>query len=841
MMRRCACTANRPAPLTTPLPVESCLPPLLEALATDGIALLQAPPGAGKTTRVPLALLGAPWCSGRILLLEPRRLAARATARRLAAQLGEAPGRTVGITTRTERTGGADARIEVVTEGILTRRLQRDPALEDTGIVIFDEFHERSLQADLGLALCLQSRELLRPDLRLLVMSATLDAERIAAWLHPAPVIRSEGRSHPIQIGYAARALDAQNPVPAVLHAIATALESGPGSLLVFLPGRREIEQAAQQLRERVDASVLITPLHGQLPPAEQDAAIRPAPEGQRKIVLATDIAETSLTIEGISVVVDTGLARRPRFDPRTGLTRLETVRVSRANADQRAGRAGRTGPGRCFRLWPEEEQQRLAAHSPPEILEADLAPLALSLACWGAAATDLRWLDAPPEAPLAQARDLLLDLGALDADGRATRHGRALDALGTHPRLGHMLLTAAERQLGRSAALLAALLEERDPLDRGLAGADLRLRLRALAADASGPVHTALHKRLRHQARRWSNQIGVDWHEPVDPEAAGLLLAFAYPDRIGLRRPGSEGRFLLSSGRGARFLRSDDLAAAPCIVAAVLDAAQREATIHLAAPLELDALTRELGHLARTADKVEWDAETGSVNASRETRIGALLLESRPLPRVDPEAIIGLLLEAIERTGLDCLPWTAEATRLRQRIAFAHGLEGRDWPDVGDAALLKRLKTWLGPWLTGITRMSHLRGLDLAAILRAELSWNRQQLLDELAPSHIVVPSGSRLPINYSEPSRPVLEVRIQEIFGWTETPRIGNGRVPLTLHLLSPARRPVQITQDLAGFWTRTYPEVAKDLKGRYPKHHWPEDPLHAEPRRGTKPQRR
>ena len=824
--------------MPAPLPIESSLPPLLEALASEGIALLQAPPGAGKTTRVPLALLEAPWCTGRILLLEPRRLAARAAARRLAAQLGETPGKSVGISTRTERIGGAEVRIEVVTEGILTRRLQRDPALEDTGIVIFDEFHERSLQADLGLALCLQTRELLRPDLRLLVMSATLDAERIASWLHPAPVIRSEGRSHPVHLNYATHTPDVRRIVPAVLGAIDTALRSDPGSVLVFLPGRREIERTAQQLHDRVDSSTLVTPLHGQLSPEEQDAAIRPAPEGRRKIVLATDIAETSLTIEGVSVVVDAGFARRPRFDPRTGLTRLETVRISRANAEQRAGRAGRTGPGRCFRLWPEQEQQRLAAQSAPEILEADLAPLALSLACWGASVAELRWLDAPPEAPLAQAHELLRDLGALDPDGRITAHGQALDALGTHPRLGHMLLAATGRGLGRTAALLAALLEERDPLDRDLAGSDLRSRLRALAGDESGAVHGALRRRLLHQAGRWASQLGIDRQEPVDPESAGLLLAFAYPDRIGLRRPGPEGRFLLSGGRGAYFPRSDDLAAVPCIVAAVLDAGQREATIHLAAPLDSSSLTRDLGHLVRTADRVEWDSETGAVSASREKRIGALLLESRPLPQVDPEIVTGMLLQAIERAGLDCLPWSAEAVRLRQRMAFVRVLEGGDWPDTDDAALLQRLKPWLGPWLSGMTRMSHLRGLDLVAILLAELDWNRQQRLEKIAPSHLEVPSGSRLRIDYSEPARPVLAVRIQEVFGWTQTPRIGNGQVPLTLHLLSPARRPVQITQDLAGFWTRTYPEVAKDLKGRYPKHHWPDDPLRAEPHRGTRP---
>jgi ATP-dependent helicase HrpB len=827
--------------LSTALPVESILPALLEALRTQEVVLLQAPPGAGKTTRVPLALLNAPWYRGRILMLEPRRLAARAAARRLAAQLGEQPGASVGITTRTERVGGPDTRIEVVTEGILTRRLQRDPALEGTSLVIFDEFHERSLQADLGLALCLQSRELLRPDLRLLVMSATLDIERLAALLDPAPVIRSEGRMFPVTVHHRGPAPGSRTVAPAVARAAGEALDRHPGSLLVFLPGRREIEQVAELLAVTRKPGTVITPLHGQLPPEAQDAAIQPAPEGTRKVVLATDIAETSLTIEGVSVVVDSGLARRPRFDPRSGLTRLETVRISRANAEQRCGRAGRIGPGTCIRLWPEADHQRLAAQAAPEILEADLAPLALSLACWGAAADELLWLDPPPAASLAQARGLLEQLGALDARGRITEHGRKLEALGTHPRLAHMLLAARGRGLGRTAALLAALLEERDPLDRDLAGADLRLRLRALADDAPAGqrgIHAGLRRRLQTQARRWTGQLGIVAGERVDPDAAGLLLAFAYPDRIALRRPGPEGRFLLSGGRGACFPRSDDLAEAPCIVAGVLDAGQREAMIHLAAPLDRAALTTEFADLIRTEDRVDWDPETGAVSATREQRLGALLLDSRPLAGVDPAQVTGLLLSAIARAGLDCLPWTPEARRLRERMGFAHVVEPGDWPDVSDHALLGGLQRWLGPWLSGMSRMTHLRNLDLAAALRAQLDWSRQQRLDQIAPTHITVPSGSRLGIDYGQAEQPVLAVRIQEIFGWSETPRVNGGRVPLTLHLLSPARRPVQITGDLAGFWERTYPEVRKDLKGRYPKHYWPDDPRQAEARRGTRP---
>jgi ATP-dependent helicase HrpB len=824
------------------LPVEAALAELLRALELSGVAVLQAPPGAGKTTRVPPALLQAPWCNGRIVLLEPRRIAARAAARRMAWERGERIGQTVGITTRTDRSVGPETRIEVVTEGILTRRLQRDPALEDTSVVIFDEFHERSLQADLGLALCLQSRSLLRPDLRLLVMSATLDGNRVADLIGATAVIRSEGRAHPVTVESMGPAADLRRPAAAVGRATLQALARHPGSVLVFLPGRREIEQVAQQLADAADPHTLVSPLHGQLSAEAQDAAIRPAPEGRRKVVLATDIAETSLTIEGISVVVDSGFARRPRFDPRTGLTRLETVRISQSNAEQRCGRAGRLGPGTCIRLWSEADTERMARRTPPEILEADLAPLALSLACWGAEAEELAWMDPPPEAALSQARDLLRQLGALDPAGRITEHGRAMDALGTHPRLAHMLLRARDISKVETAALLAALLEERDPLDRAWAGTDLRIRIRALVE--SGPsaqtMHPGVRKRLLDQARRWTRHLGTRTfaESAVDPESAGRLSALAYPDRIALRRPGSEPRFLLANGRGAFFPREDDLAEAPCIVAAVVDAGHREAIIHLAAPLDRHTLPDDFPDLVRRADRVEWDPDSGAVLACREQRLGALILESQPLREPPQARVTALLLDAIRKRGLASLPWSPEARKLQARIAFAHKLEGPSWPDPGDSALLEHLEEWLGPWLTGMSRLSHLQRLDMSAVLAQPLQWSQRRRLDELAPGHIGVPSGSRVAIDYGDPEHPVLPVRIQEVFGWSDTPRIGGGRVPLTLHLLSPARRPMQITTDLAGFWERTYPEVKKDLKGRYPKHYWPDDPLQAEARRGTRP---
>jgi len=824
------------------LPVESVLRGLLIALENGGVAVLQAPPGAGKTTRVPPALLQAPWCTGRILLLEPRRIAARAAARRMAFERGERIGKLVGITTRTDRLVGPETRIEVVTEGILTRRLQRDPALEDTSVVIFDEFHERSLQADLGLALCLQSRSLLRPDLRLLVMSATLDAARVAELLETAHLIQSEGRAHPVTVRFMPPAPDLRRPAAAVTRATLQTLSRHAGSVLVFLPGRREIEQVAEQLAAAADPHTLVSPLHGQLSAEAQDAAIRPAPEGTRKVVLATDIAETSLTIEGISIVVDSGLARRPRFDPRNGLTRLETVRISQSNAEQRCGRAGRLGPGTCIRLWSESDTERMARQAPAEILEADLAPLALTLACWGAEAGELAWMDPPPDAALAQARDLLRQLGALDPAGRSTEHGRAMDALGTHPRLAHMLLKARDLGQVETAAVLAALLEERDPLDRAWAGADLRTRVRALASpgQTAETIRPGVRKRLLDQARRWAQQVGVRnfAQGAADPESAGRLLALAYPDRIALRRPGPQPRFLLANGRGAFFPREDDLAEAPCIVAAVLDAGDREAVIHLAAPLDRTLLARDFPDLVRREDRVEWDPESGAVLARSEQRLGALVLETRPIREPPRHTVTALLLDAIRKQGVASLPWSPEARKLQARMTFARALEGPAWPDPGDSALLEHLEEWLGPWLEGMSRLNHLQRLDMAAVLTQPLEWSRRKRLDELAPSHIGVPSGSRIAIDYSDPEHPVLPVRIQEVFGWSDTPRIGGGKVPLTLHLLSPARRPVQITTDLAGFWERTYPEVKKDLKGRYPKHFWPDDPLQAEARRGTRP---
>jgi ATP-dependent helicase HrpB len=837
------------------LPIEEVLPALADALRARPSAVLQAPPGAGKTTRVPLALLGEPWLAGqRVVMLEPRRLATRAAARRMAETLGERVGQTVGYRVRMDSAVGPDTRVEVVTEGILTRRLQADPALEGVGLVIFDEFHERNLHGDLGLALCLQSRAVLRDDLRILVMSATLEGERVAALLGGAPVVTSRGRSYPVQVHYAARR-PAASVEAAVAGAVRRAVAEHDGDVLAFLPGAGEIRRAEAALAEGpLPAGVRVAPLFGDLPQGAQDAAIRPSAPGERKVVLATSIAETSLTIEGVRVVVDGGLARVPRFSPRTGMTSLETVRVTRASADQRCGRAGRLGPGVCYRLWPEHEQHHLLPHATPEILEADLAPLALELAAVGVAdPAELAWLDPPPPAAFGQARELLAQLGALGDDGRVTAHGRRMAALGLHPRLAHMLLRGAALGHAALACDLAALLGERDVL-RGDAGppqdADVRLRLEALAAagDAGGPrgspafvrgyaVDREACRRVRAESRQWQRQLRAAEAEPrgasarVAGDASGLLLAFAYPDRVGQRRPGQGGRFLLRNGRGAALAAPQPLSDEAYVVAAELDGRRPESRIFLAAPLALEDLLEHFGAHVVHEDVVAWDGATQSVLARRRERLGALVLKDAPLRDPDPDAVLAALLGGLSAEGVAALPWSDAARRLQARIAFMHRLDPR-WPDVSDATLAATLGEWLAPHAYGMRRRAELQRVDMAAVLEGMLTWGQRRALDEEAPTHVVVPSGSRIPVDYGDPAAPVLAVRLQEMFGATETPRVAGGRVPLTLHLLSPAHRPVQVTRDLAGFWRSAYFEVRKDLKGRYPKHHWPDDPLRAEP---------
>ncbi|HEU4558946.1 MAG TPA: ATP-dependent helicase HrpB [Longimicrobium sp.] len=828
----------------TGLPIEAVLPALAAALRAGTSAVLQAAPGAGKTTVVPLALLDQPWLEGRkIVMLEPRRLAARAAAHRMAQLLGERVGDTVGFRIRMETRVGPATRIEVVTEGVLTRMLQHDPALEGVGLVIFDEFHERSLHADLGLALTLQSRSVLRDDLRVLVMSATLDGGPIAVLLGAAEVITSEGRAFPVETRWLPRKPEGRMEAVAA-RAIRSALDSKEGDVLVFLPGAGEIRRVEEMLAaDGLPLNTRVMPLFGNLPQPAQDEAIRSSPPGHRKVVLATSIAETSLTIEGVRVVVDSGLMRVPRFSPRTGMTRLETVTVSRASADQRRGRAGRLGPGICLRLWTEAEDAALQPFRPPEILEADLAPLALELASWGVAdPSELQWLDPPPAAAFAQARELLAELGALDAAGAVTPHGRRMAALPLHPRLAHMLLRAKEMRLGATACDLAALLAERDILrGEGRApDADVRLRLAALRRERGAGYsvdHAALH-RVTAEAKDLRRHLGASALD-ADDDAAGVLLAFAYPDRIAQRRPGGGARYLLRNGRGAAFPEPQSLSEQPYLVAAELDDAGREGRILIAAPVELAEIERHFADQVATDESVAWDDAAGAVRARRVERLGALVLHEAPLADADPEQIAGALVDAVRREGIGSLPWSKAAAQLRERIGFLH-THDPSFPDVSDSALAEGMHQWLGPHLYGMRKMDEVRRIDLVPVLEGMLSWEQRRLLDDWAPTHSAVPSGSRIPVDYSDPAAPVLAVRLQEVFGWTETPRIAGGRVPLTLHLLSPAHRPVQVTRDLASFWRAGYFDVKKDLKGRYPKHYWPDDPLVAEATARAKPRR-
>ncbi len=833
--------------MTAPLPIEPALPALIAALRSAGRAVLLAPPGAGKTTRVPLALLDEPWLDGRrILLLEPRRVAARAAARRMAWTRQEPVGQTIGYRIRREVLSSRATRIEVVTEGILTRMLQSDPALEDVGLVIFDEFHERSLHADLGLALTLSSRSLLRPDLRVLVMSATLDGAAVAALLDDAPVITSEGRSHPVTTRHLPRRPDTRIE-PAVIEAVQQALAADPGDLLVFLPGAGEIRRVAGGLTG-LPPEVDVRPLHGTLPVEEQDRAIAPSPAGRRKVVLATSIAETSLTLEGVRVVIDSGLARVPRFSPRSGMTRLATVRVSRASADQRRGRAGRTAPGVCYRLWGALEDQHLEPRATPEILESDLAPLALELAAMGIHDPgDLAWLDPPPAGALAEGRALLRQLDAIDATGRVTPQGRAMADLGTHPRLAHLLLRGQAAGHGAAAARLTALLEERDPM-RGTSGPgdpDLQLRVDLVAGRENPPMYhghrvdlAALH-RIRQEARAWQQQLRQVAVTAAVPLSTGGLLALAYPDRVGQRRPDQAGRFLLRNGVGA-VTTAPSLLLTDWIVAADLDGDRRESRIYLGASMDQREVLQLFADQVEREDIVEW--VDGGIKAVRRERLGAIVLREGGLRSPAPDLVLDAILTMIRRDGLGVLRWSEGATALRERLAFlryqadAGGLAGA-WPDVSDATLLATVAEWLAPALGEVRRAADLERIDLAALLLDHLGWEQRRALDQLAPTHLTVPSGSRIALDYHDPANPVLAVRLQEVFGLQATPRIGGGQVPVTMHLLSPARRPVQVTRDLAGFWRTSYFDVRKDMRGRYPKHIWPEDPSQAVPTARTR----
>lgn len=832
-------TSNPPdRPIPDSLPIEAVLSDLLAVLRDRNEVVLQAPPGAGKTTLVPLALLNEPWLAGRkIIMLEPRRLAARAAARRMAFLRGERVGETVGYRVRMDTKVGPKTRIEVVTEGILTRMLQTNPELPEAGCVIFDEFHERSLHADLGLALTLDARAALRDDLRLVVMSATMDGDRVAALVDDAPIVSSEGRLFPVTTEYLDRTPGARIE-GAAATAVRRALAETEGDVLVFLPGVGEIRRTQEQL-QGIPADV--RPLFGALSFEEQDAAIRPS-SGQRKVVLATDIAETSLTIEGVRVVVDSGLSRGPMFDPDSGMTRLVTRSTSIASADQRRGRAGRLAPGVCYRLWTRIDHAARASFDEPEIAQADLAPLLLELALWGTPDPDaLRWMDPPPASAVESARALLRQLGALDTSG-ITPHGRVVAGTGLHPRLAHMVAVSMPSGAGRAACALAAQLEERD-LFRGRASevpTDIRLRLHLLVGSGREVPGTTVDRgtlrrvsaRSRDLARKIlrsnGGETGSAGHGTApraDLDAAGVLVAHAYPDRIAQRI--RDGHFRLRNGRPVEIPDSDPLAGAPFLAVATVGGGQDRHRAFLAAPLSREEIEAAFADQIEESEVTNWDAAAERVVSVRRRALGAVVLEESALAKPDPALTAVTLLDEIRRRGGHVLPWDKSSRQLQARLAF---LRPRDpeIPDRTDEALLAG--GHLIPFLTGMTRLSDLRKIDLSAVLLAGVDWPLRQALDRRAPTHLKVPSGSRIPIDYSDPESPVLAVRLQEVFGMTETPRVDG--VALTLHLLSPAQRPVQVTQDLKGFWESSYFDVRKDMRGRYPKHHWPENPLEATP---------
>ena len=823
------------------LPIDEVLAALRAALVDRTAAVLQAPPGAGKTTRVPLALLDERWLAARrIVMLEPRRLAARAAARRMADSLGESVGATVGFRVRGETRVGARTRVEVVTEGVLTRMLHDDAALEGVGLVIFDEFHERSLNADLGLALALETQAVLRPELRLLVMSATLDGAAVAGLLDDAPVIASEGRTFPIVMRYAPRRAE-QSVEGAVAATVRRALTEDRGSVLAFLPGAGEIHRTHVLLTSRpLPPDVKVLPLFGAMSAAAQDEAILPAREGTRKVVLSTSIAQTSLTIDGVHVVVDSGLARVPSFSPRTGMSRLETVRVSRASAEQRSGRAGRVAPGVCYRLWAVEEHAGLLERDRPEILQADLAPFALDLAVAGIVdATTLRWLDPPPAPALAQARELLVQLGAIDREHRITSHGRAMSSFGVHPRLAHMMLRGNVLGFGATACVVAALLDERDPMRHGALAPDADIRRRVAIVEGRErweSVDRDTVHRVREHARAWRATLRVPSGASIDDGECGRALALAFPDRVAQRRAGTEERYVLRNGLGAVLAEGSSLTGSAFLAIAELGGQRPDARVQLAAAITRTELEELLGEDVQHEEVVEWRTTDRAIVAVRRERLGAIVLRETTMRDAEPEAVAQALLSALTTEHGLSLTWSDDASRLRARLAFLHHHLG-EWPDVGDQALRATAQEWLLPHLVGLRKRQDVEALDLGALLLARLSWRQRAEVDELAPTHAEVPSGSRIRIDYSNPEAPVLAVRLQELFGLDATPTVARGSVPLTLHLLSPAHRPVQVTRDLAGFWRNSYFEVRKELRGRYPKHAWPDDPMRAEPTRRTR----
>nr|MDQ3056801.1 ATP-dependent helicase HrpB [Pseudomonadota bacterium] len=814
-----------PAPV---FPITPLLPEITAALGAHPRRVLEAPPGAGKTTQVPLALLDADWLGGKkIVVLEPRRVAARAAAGFMAKQLGEAVGETVGYRIRFENKVSARTRIEVVTEGILTRMLQDDPALEGVGALLFDEFHERHLAGDLGLALALDVQSQLRADLRIVLMSATLDGERLAACLD-APRLSSAGRSHLVDVGYFA----ARREESLELHAkraIEHACLEHPGDVLVFLPGQREIARVEVAL-SRGNDDVRVLQLHGELPIERQSEVLQPDPHGRRRIILATNVAESSVTLPGVRVVIDSGLAREPRYDPNSGFSRLDSVAISQASADQRAGRAGRVAAGWAYRLWPQA--QRLEPQRRAEIMQVELASLALELAAWGS--DELRFVDAPPMGAMAAARDLLVRLGALDPTHAITPLGRRMLALGTHPRLAAMLLSPTDDSERALACDLAALVEARDPM-QGIQRTDALIdRWQALAALRSGRApHDANRNALSaidQASKQWRRRLRIDTTPPreASPHLLGDVLSHAFPDRIARQHANDPRRYQLANGRMARLLDASALYGERWLVVSELKFDERDSLILRAAPVDEARLQRDFPQRFITEDHVRWDNDKRAIVAQRESRFDNIVLEVKPLARPDPARHAEALVDAVRQLGLDALPWTPALSQWRERVRCL-----REWmpeltlPDLSDAALLATLDAWLKPALAGKTRLDALRENELADALKSDLEWALRQRIDTLAPPRMQVPSGIERDITYRHDEAPVLAVKLQELFGLADTPRVADGRIPLTIHLLSPAGRPLQVTQDLRGFWERTYPEVRKEMKGRYPKHPWPDDP--------------
>jgi len=817
----------------SPLPIDAVVPELTAALRANNAAVLVAPPGAGKTTKAPLVLANENWVKDRrILVLEPRRLAARAAAERMARTLGERVGETVGLRVRFGSKVSRKTRIEIITEGIFTRLILDDPMLDGIAAVLFDEFHERSLDADLGLALARDAQQGLREDLRILVMSATIDGARVAGLLGNAPVIESEGRAFPVETRYAGR--DAGMIEPQMADTISRAMRAEPGSVLAFLPGTAEIRRTQMQLENRTDALTDVVALYGALAGDEQDRAILPAPPGRRKIVLATSIAETSITIEGVRIVVDSGLARVPRYEPDVGVTRLETVRVSRAAADQRRGRAGRTEPGVCYRLWDEPQTAALEPFARAEILVADLSSFALDLAAWGAKPEKLAFLDPPPRAALTEAETLLAELGAIDGDGRITAEGRRLRQLPLSPRLARMVIDAGAEGGALQAAELAALIGE-----RGLGGDDIDLhgRLNALHRDRWNRGRDA-----RAMAQRWAE---IASQSPTlqgggEQTSVGALLALAYPERIAKNRGGGSGAFLLMNGRGANVDRASPLAREPYLAVAELTGTAAQGRILSAAAITLDEIETRFASRIEARDEVTFDAASGSLRGRRSRRLGAITLTEQPIQVEPNDNTANLLADKISGGGIDRLPWSKAIQQWRDRVMFLRRSEGDEWPDLSDAALAQSAREWLPPLLAGKTSLGAIAPDQFAAALGELLPWPLKRRLDAEAPTHFAAPTGSQVAIDYEAEGGPKIAIRVQELFGLDRHPAIAGGKIPLLIELLSPAHRPVQTTRDLPGFWRGSYAAVRTEMRGRYPRHPWPDDPISAPATRRVKPRK-